>query len=102
MKGIVYIRVSSEEQVKGTSLEFQEEICRKYCSEKGIEIPKDGVFREEGASAKTADRVQFLRAVEFCRKHKGVIEAFVVAKSIASPATPKTISIFAKFSLVTA
>ena len=80
MKGIVYIRVSSEEQVKGTSLEFQEEICRKYCSEKGIEIPKDGVFREEGASAKTADRVQFLRAVEFCRKHKGAIDAFVVAK----------------------
>ena len=50
MKGIIYTRVSSDEQVKGTSLEFQEELCRKYCKEKGIEI--DSVYREEGESAK--------------------------------------------------
>ncbi|MSU44944.1 recombinase family protein, partial [Candidatus Nomurabacteria bacterium] len=51
MKGIIYVRVSSEEQVKGTSLEFQEESCRKYCKDKSIEVIK--VFREEGASAKS-------------------------------------------------
>jgi site-specific DNA recombinase len=78
MKGIIYTRVSSDEQVKGTSLEFQEEVCRKYCREKGIEVFE--VFREEGASAKSADRAEFLRAIELCRKHKGEIDAFVVAK----------------------
>lgn len=78
MKGIIYTRVSSDEQVRGTSLDFQEEICRGYCKEKGIEVLE--VFREEGASAKTADRAELLRAIEFCRKNKGKLQAFVVAK----------------------
>ncbi len=76
--GIIYTRVSSEEQVKGTSLDFQEEQCRNYCEQKGIQIL--GVFREEGASAKTAVRAEFLRAIEFCRKNKGKVNVFVVAK----------------------
>ncbi len=78
IKGIIYTRVSSDEQVKGTSLDFQEELCRNYCKEKGIEVLS--LFREEGASAKTAERAEFLRAIEFCRKNKGKIAAFVVAK----------------------
>ena len=78
MKGIIYIRVSSDEQVKGTSLENQDELCRAYCKSKGIEIV--GIYREEGASAKTAQRAEFLRAIEFCRKNKGKIDAFVVYK----------------------
>ena len=47
MKGIIYVRVSSEEQVKGTSLENQDELCRAYCKSKGIEVV--GIYREEGA-----------------------------------------------------
>jgi DNA invertase Pin-like site-specific DNA recombinase len=78
MKGIIYIRVSSEEQVKGTSLENQDELCRAYCQNKDIEVV--GIYREEGASAKTAQRAEFLRAIEYCRKNKGKIDAFVVYK----------------------
>lgn len=78
MKAIIYTRVSSDEQVKGTSLDYQEEICRKYCADKGFEVLE--VFREEGASAKSANRAEFLRAIEYCRKNKGKVEAFVVAK----------------------
>ncbi|HEX7586527.1 MAG TPA: recombinase family protein, partial [Patescibacteria group bacterium] len=78
MKGIIYVRVSSDEQVKGTSLEHQEDLCRAYCQNKGIEIV--GLYREEGASAKTADRAEFLRAIEYCRKNKGQVDAFVVYK----------------------
>jgi DNA invertase Pin-like site-specific DNA recombinase len=78
MKGIIYVRVSSEEQVKGTSLENQDELCHGYCQSKGIEVV--GIFREEGASAKTAKRAEFLRAIEYCRKHKGKVDAFVVYK----------------------
>ena len=66
---IIYTRVSSDEQVKGTSLEYQEQICRQYCSTKGIEVLN--VFREEGVSAKTAERLELLRAMEYCRRHKG-------------------------------
>jgi site-specific DNA recombinase len=78
MNGIIYTRVSSDEQIKGTSLEFQEELCRKYCAEKGIDVLE--LFREEGASAKTADRKELLRALEYCRKHKSQVQAFIVAK----------------------
>ena len=78
MKAVIYTRVSSNEQVKGTSLEDQEKKCREYCGEKSFEVLK--VFREEGESAKTADRTEFLRALEFCRKNKGKVDFFVVVK----------------------
>jgi site-specific DNA recombinase len=81
MKGIIYTRVSSEEQVKGTSLEFQGELCRKYCAQKGIEVV--AFFREEGETAKDLslnNRKKFLEALEFCRKKKNQIQAFVVLR----------------------
>lgn len=81
MKGILYTRVSSDEQVKGTSLEFQEELCRKYCEQKGIEVV--AIFKEEGESAKDLslnNRKKFLEALEFCRKSKNQIQAFVVLR----------------------
>src|ERR1700688_3244946 len=81
MKGIIYTRVSSDEQVKGTSLEFQEDLCRKYCEQRDIEVVE--LFREEGESAKDLslnNRKKFLAALEFCRKREGQIHAFVVLR----------------------
>lgn len=78
MKGIIYTRVSSDEQVKGTSLDTQEAACRAYCESRGIEVLK--VFREEGASAKTAERKILIEALEYCRINKGKVQAFVVWK----------------------
>ncbi len=75
---IIYVRVSSSEQVSGTSLDDQEARCRKYCEKQGLEVLH--VFREEGASAKTAERKMLLEAMEFCRKNKGSIDACVVWK----------------------
>ena len=78
LHGIIYTRVSSDEQVKGTSLQYQEDLCRKFCAERGITVLY--VFREEGESAKTADRTELLKAIAFCSKRRGSINAFVVAK----------------------
>ncbi len=81
MKGVIYTRVSSDEQVKGTSLEFQEGFCRKYCEQKGIEVA--AVFQEEGETAKSLhlkNRKKFLDALDFCRKNKNHIQAFVVLR----------------------
>ena len=81
MKAVIYTRVSSDEQVEGTSLTHQEESCRRYCQERGIEVVE--VFKEEGETAKDLklnNRREFLRALEFCRKHKDKIQAFVVLK----------------------
>jgi site-specific DNA recombinase len=57
---------------------FQEELCRRYCTERSISVLE--VFTEEGESAKTADRSALLRALEFCRKNRREVQAFVVAK----------------------
>ena len=75
---VIYVRVSSDEQVKGTSLDDQESRCRAYCASEKLEVLK--IFREEGASAKTADRKVLLESIEFCRKHKNEIAAYVVWK----------------------
>jgi len=79
MRGVIYTRVSSEDQVDGTSLKSQDELCRRYCEQKGISM--EAIFREEGESAKDLslnNRSQFLAALEFCRTAKPPIDAFVV------------------------
>lgn len=80
-KAVIYVRVSDQQQVSGTSLEFQEEECRKFCQRKGMEVM--AVFREEGETAKDlslSNREEFLRGLEFCRKHKDQVHAFVVLR----------------------
>ena len=69
MTGVIYCRVSSKEQIEGTSLESQEAACREYARAKGIQILK--AFVEQGESAKFADRTQLLDLIDFCRKNKG-------------------------------
>jgi DNA invertase Pin-like site-specific DNA recombinase len=74
--GIIYTRVSSDAQVKGTSLDEQLTACQKYCNDNNIQILES--FKEEGESAKSTDRQEFLEAIEYCRKNK--VDAFVVWK----------------------
>ena len=67
-KAIIYVRVSTDEQAdKGYSLKHQEERLRNYCSIQGIEVV--GFYREDH-SAKTFDRPQFKRLLEFLKKNK--------------------------------
>lgn len=77
MTAIAYVRVSSQDQINGTSLDEQLDACARYCVENNIQLLR--VFREEGVSAKSINREKFLEAVEFCRKKK--VDAFVVYKS---------------------
>lgn len=77
-KGVIYCRVSSKEQVQGTSLESQEITCREYATQHQIDIAK--VFVELGESAKFADRTQLLELMAFCRDSKNAIQAVLVWK----------------------
>ncbi len=77
-KGVIYCRVSSLEQVEGTSLESQERMCREYAERQGIEVSE--VYVDRGESAKTADRPQFLKAISFCAQKKNKINYFLVYK----------------------
>lgn len=77
MSAVIYIRVSSDEQVSGTSLESQERVCRAFAAQRGLDVAE--VFADRGESAKTADRPEFQRIIRYCAKTKGV-EALIVWK----------------------
>lgn len=74
----IYCRVSSREQVEGTSLDMQESLCREFAERNGLRIL--GVFLDKGESAKTADREQFTQAIQLCAKRAPRIDRFIVYK----------------------
>lgn len=80
MRAVIYCRVSTKEQVENLSLGTQQKACTEYCQRHGIEI--DQVFREEGESAKTADRTELKRLLEYCRINRKLID-FVVIYSVS-------------------
>lgn len=77
-RGIIYCRVSSKDQLEGTSLETQERFSTEYAINHGIKVIK--VFVERGESAKTANRTEFNKALAFCTDKKNKIQYFIVYK----------------------
>ncbi len=76
-RAVIYLRVSTEEQVDNFSLATQEDICRKEAAKRGYEIVD--IFREEGRSAKTiVGRPVLISLLEYCRKNKNAINAVFV------------------------
>ena len=75
---IHYVRVSSNEQVLGFSLDSQEKYCAETSKKDGYSVL--AVFREEGESAKTADRTKLKEMMLFCDKNKKQIGRLVVYK----------------------
>lgn len=76
-KAIVYLRVSTEEQVDNFSLNTQEDICRKEALRKGYEVIE--VFKEEGKSAKNiVGRPVLTDMLAYCKKNKKAIDALFV------------------------
>jgi DNA invertase Pin-like site-specific DNA recombinase len=78
LNGVIYCRVSSKEQVEGTSLESQELACREYATRNNINVAK--VFIERGESAKFADRTQLLELMEFCQHRENAVQVLLVWK----------------------
>ncbi len=73
---VIYVRVSTKEQTENLSLPTQLRACEEYCRRQGYEILER--FREEGESAKTADRPELQRLLKYCRTHKGKVHFVVV------------------------
>ncbi|MEM1202972.1 MAG: recombinase family protein [Acidobacteriota bacterium] len=64
LRAVIYVRVSSADQVEGYSLDTQEDACRAYCHRRHLEIVQ--VFREEGVSARTLDRPALKKLLKLC------------------------------------
>lgn len=75
---IIYCRVSSKDQLEGTSLDSQERLSREYAEKLGFRLLK--VFIERGESAKTADRTEFNKALAYCSDKKNRVNYFIVYK----------------------
>lgn len=76
-QAIIYLRVSTEEQVDNYSLDTQLDICTKEAERRGLALGQ--VFREEGRSAKTiAARPTLIELLEYCRTHKKEVDAVIV------------------------
>ncbi len=76
MRAYIYTRVSSEEQVSNLSLDVQEKTCRDYCARNGWRV--EAVYREEGESARTANRTVLRQMLADLRARPGLVEYVVV------------------------
>jgi site-specific DNA recombinase len=73
---VIYVRVSDPRQAENLSLATQLKACEDYCKRQGFHILER--FEEHGESAKTADRTELQRLLQFCRTHKGQVHFVVV------------------------
>ena len=72
----MYVRVSTKEQTENLSLPTQLRACEEYCRREGFEVLAQ--FLEKGESAKTSDRTELKKLLEFCRQNKGRVHFLVV------------------------
>lgn len=54
MKVVGYVRVSTEEQVQGFGLKFQQESIEAFCNQQGLDLVR--TYRDAGISGSTLDR----------------------------------------------
>jgi DNA invertase Pin-like site-specific DNA recombinase len=66
---VIYVRVSDPPQAENLSLATQLRTCEEYCRRQGFEVLER--FKEQGESAKTADRTELQKLLKYCRTCKG-------------------------------
>src|SRR4051794_4910495 len=77
-KAILYVRVSTDEQAeKGHSLKHQEERLQNYCAVNGLEVVG---FYKEDHSAKTFERPEFRKLLDFLKKNKEAADVLLFLK----------------------
>lgn len=79
-KGLIYTRVSSKDQVDGTSLPRQEAECQAFARKNDVAVAEECIFREEGESAKVADRTELRKLIEYAKQNKKEIEYLYIWK----------------------
>jgi len=77
-RAVIYVRVSSKEQVEGYSLDTQEKTCRDFAERNGYCV--DRVFRELGESAKTTDRTELQAMITYVGINPKRLSALIVYK----------------------
>jgi site-specific DNA recombinase len=77
---VLYARVSTEEQAnKAYNLSNQLEVCRTFAEQKGF--PRDREFIDAGKSARSTDRPEFQRMLEYCRVNRQI--GYVIVQDLS-------------------
>lgn len=76
-EGLLYVRVSSDDQVRGVSLDDQTAAGLAWFAREKPEL-EVRIFREEGESARTTKRTELGRALRYIVEHPGRVEVFAV------------------------
>lgn len=79
-KGLIYVRVSSKEQVEGTSLVEQVRACQEFARKKDTVVTEDNIYREEGESAKVIHRTELQRLIKFATSKKNEVDVLYIWK----------------------
>src|SRR6476620_9324232 len=72
---VIYVRVSTKDQLENFSIETQLARCRERCQRDGLTILREF---EEAASAKSTERPRFQDMLAFCNRHHREIAVVVV------------------------
>jgi len=76
---VIYTRVSTDDQADhGFSLPDQEDLLRRECARKGIQILEH--FQDEGYSAKNFKRPAFQELINYLKRHKKQVQYLFVTK----------------------
>lgn len=76
-KAVLYLRVSTEEQVKhGFSIETQMKTCQDFAAREGYCVVQ--TYIEEGKSAKDLNRTEVQKMIKYCDNAKNGINAIIV------------------------
>jgi site-specific DNA recombinase len=75
-KVVAYVRISSMRQINNESPATQREAIQRYADQNNMEIVM--WFEDIAKSAKNADRDGLQRLLEYCLKHRGEIEHWLV------------------------
>ena len=75
-QAVIYVRVSSKEQISGYSLSDQERLSRDCCKSNTLGVCR--VFAELGESAKTTKRTQLMAMLAFIKANHKQLAAVVV------------------------
>jgi site-specific DNA recombinase len=79
VNAIIYCRVSTKEQAEsGFSLPAQEKQCKEFALKNDYKVDK--IFIEKGESAKTQNRTQLIKMIEYAVKNQKIITTLIIWK----------------------
>lgn len=74
-KAVIYLRVSTQKQTEGASLETQQMACQDWASRNGVLVEK--IYHDDGVSAKNLDRPAMKEMIAYLEENKGRINFLI-------------------------